>query len=164
MNALDIIILLCFIPAIITGLKKGLVTQIFEIVSVIAGTWLSYRFSGLLCKYLAPYIETSEPILHIIAFVIIMIVAVLFFRLIGKGVETIVKLVLLGWLNKLLGVVFAILKVGLILGLIIIVFNTINAQVGIVKEEVLSSSVLYEPLKNAAYSVFPYFKELLTKI
>ncbi len=164
MNALDIIILLCFIPAIITGLKKGLVTQIFEIVSVIAGAWLSYRFSGLLCKYLAPYIETSEPILHIIAFVIIMIVAVLFFRLIGKGVETIVKLVLLGWLNKLLGVVFAILKVGLILGLIIIVFNTINAQVGIVKEEVLSSSVLYEPLKNAAYSVFPYFKELLTKI
>ncbi|MDT3357430.1 MAG: CvpA family protein [Bacteroidota bacterium] len=164
MNALDIIILLCFIPAIITGLKKGLVTQIFEIVSVIAGAWLSYRFSGLLCKYLAPYIETSEPILHIIAFVIIMIVAVLFFRLIGKGVETIVKLVLLGWLNKLLGIVFAILKVGLILGLIIIVFNTINAQVGIVKEEVLSSSVLYEPLKNAAYSVFPYFKELLTKI
>ena len=164
MNALDIIILLCFIPAIITGLKKGLVTQIFEIVSVIAGAWLSYRFSGLLCKYLAPYIETSEPILHIIAFVIIMIVAVLFFRLIGKGVETIVKLVLLGWLNKLLGVVFAILKVGLILGLVIIVFNTINAQVGLVKEEVLSSSVLYEPLKNAAYSVFPYFKELLTKI
>ena len=164
MNALDIIILLCFIPAIITGLKKGLVTQIFEIVSVIAGAWLSYRFSGLLCKYLAPYIETSEPILHIIAFVIIMIVAVLFFRLIGKGVETIVKLVLLGWLNKLLGVVFAILKVGLILGLVIIVFNTINAQFGIVKEEVLSSSVLYEPLKNAAYSVFPYFKELLTKI
>ena len=164
MNALDIIILLCFIPAIITGLKKGLVTQIFEIVSVIAGAWLSYRFSGLLCKYLAPYIETSEPILHIIAFVIIMIVAVLFFRLIGKGVETIVKLVLLGWLNKLLGVVFAILKVGLILGLVIIVFNTINAQVGLVKDEVLSSSVLYEPLKNAAYSVFPYFKELLTKI
>ena len=164
MNALDIIILLCFIPAIITGLKKGLVTQIFEIVSVIAGAWLSYRFSGLLCKYLTPYIETSDPILHIIAFVIIMIVAVLFFRLIGKGVETIVKLVLLGWLNKLLGVVFAILKVGLILGLVIIVFNTINAQVGLVKEEVLSSSVLYEPLKNAAYSVFPYFKELLTKI
>ena len=164
MNALDIIILLCFIPAIITGLKKGLVTQIFEIVSVIAGAWLSYRFSGLLCKYLPPYIETSEPILHIIAFVIIMIVAVLFFRLIGKGVETIVKLVLLGWLNKLLGVVFAILKVGLILGLVIIVFNTINAQVGLVKDEVLSSSVLYEPLKNAAYSVFPYFKELLTKI
>ncbi len=95
---------------------------------------------------------------------LLLIVAVLFFRLIGKGVETIVKLVLLGWLNKLLGVVFAILKVGLILGLIIIVFNTINAQVGIVKEEVLSSSVLYEPLKNAAYSVFPYFKELLTKI
>ena len=164
MNALDIIILLCFIPAIITGLKKGLVTQIFEIVSVIAGAWLSYRFSGLLCKYLAPYIETSEPILHIIAFVIIMIIAVLFFRLIGKGVETIVKLVLLGWLNKLLGVVFAILKVGLILGLVIIVFNTINAQVGLVKDEVLSSSVLYEPLKNAAYSVFPYFKELLTKL
>jgi len=164
MNALDIIILLCFIPAIITGLRKGLVNQIFEIVSVIAGAWLSYRFSGLLCKYLAPYIDASEPIMHVIAFVVIMIVTVLIFRLIGKGVEAIVKLVLLGWLNKLLGIVFAVLKIGLILGLIIIVFNTINSQVGIVKEEVLSSSVLYEPLKNLAYSIFPYFKELLTKI
>ena len=33
MNALDIIILLCFIPAIIQGVRKGLVCQIFDIVS-----------------------------------------------------------------------------------------------------------------------------------
>ncbi|MBO4817518.1 MAG: CvpA family protein [Bacteroidales bacterium] len=164
MNALDIIILLCFIPAIIQGVRKGLVCQIFDIVSVIAGAWLSYRFSGLLCKYAAPYIEASEALMHVIAFTVIMIAAVLIFRLIGKGVEAVVKLVLLGWLNKLLGVVFAVLKTGLILGILIILFNTVNAQFGIVKEEVLSSSVLYEPLKNAAYSVFPYFKELLTKI
>ena len=102
--------------------------------------------------------------MHVIAFTVIMIAAVLIFRLIGKGVEAVVKLVLLGWLNKLLGVVFAVLKTGLILGILIILFNTVNAQFGIVKEETLSSSVLYTPLKDAAYSVFPYFKELLTKI
>ena len=36
-----------------------------------------------------------------------------------------------------------------------------NIGIGIVSEEVLNESVLFPPIKNLAYTVFPYLKELL---
>jgi membrane protein required for colicin V production len=68
---------------------------------------------------------------------------------------------MLGWLNKLLGAVFSLLKCSLIIGLLIMVFNSINNTFNLVAEEELAKSVLYPPLKDIAYTVFPYLKEML---
>ena len=59
-------------------------------------------------------------------------------------------------------VIFSLLKAFLILGLIIIAFNSLNTTFGFVKPEVLADSVLYTPLKNLADTVFPYIKNMLT--
>ena len=84
--------------------------------------------------------------------------------LLGKLLEGILNLVMLGWVNKLFGVIFAFLKTALITGLIIMVFNSINASLELVSAETLSESVLYTPLKNFADSVFPYLKELAANL
>jgi membrane protein required for colicin V production len=69
---------------------------------------------------------------------------------------------MLGWLNKLLGVVFALLKTVLIVGLLIIAFTSVNDTFKFVQESVLNDSLLYPPLKKLAFEVFPYLKEILT--
>ena len=81
----------------------------------------------------------------------------------GKLTEKTIKIIMLGWLNKLLGVVFSMLKCMLILGFLIIVFNTINAQFDLVSRADLDKSLLYGPIEKIANSVFPYLKELITK-
>ena len=68
---------------------------------------------------------------------------------------------MLGWLNKLLGIAFAFLKTALIVGLVIMLFNSLNDNFHLIQEETLAESVLYGPLKNLAYTVFPYLKEML---
>ena len=68
---------------------------------------------------------------------------------------------MLGWLNKLLGVVFALLKTGLIVGLVIMAFSSLNDTFSLVKPETLSQSVLYSPLKNTANEVFPYLRDII---
>ena len=70
---------------------------------------------------------------------------------------------MLGWLDKILGIIFAIIKTALILGLLIILFNTLNIQFNIIKSDILVESVVYTTLKNFAYTIFPYLKELLFK-
>ena len=70
---------------------------------------------------------------------------------------------MLGWLDKLLGAVFAVLKASLVLGILIILFNTLNSAFNIVPESATDGSVLYGTLKRISYTVFPYFKELLFK-
>lgn len=160
MSILDVILLICFIPALIQGLKKGFISQVISIVSLIAGVWMSFEFSTAVSVWLAQYVEASEKLLKIASFAIIMIGVFIILGIVGKSLEGILKFVMLGWLNRLLGVVFAFIKTGLVIGIVIILFNSLNNSLNLVSEETLAQSVLYPPLKDMAYTIFPYLKEI----
>lgn len=161
MNVLDIILLLCFVPAIIGGLRRGFIAQVVAIISIILGIWLSFKFSAVLSGWLGQWIEAGEQVLHVISFAVIMILAILALAAVGKLIEATVKIILLGWLNRLLGLIFALLKYALIIGLLLMLFNSLNGQFHLVNQKVLDSSLLYGPLLNLANSVFPYLKALI---
>lgn len=163
MATLDIIILICFIPAIIRGLQKGFIEQAIALVSLILGAWLAFHFSTSISAWLQPYLDVSETVLNIVSFVLIVLVVVILLFLLGKFLTGIVKLVMLGWLDRILGLVFALLKAALIVGIAIVLFDTLNLKFEFVKDEVLDASVLYNPIKDLAYTIFPYLKELLFK-
>lgn len=163
MSTLDIIILVCFIPAIIRGLQKGFIEQAVALVSVVLGAWLAYHFSSEVSVWLQPYLEVSGTVLNVISFAIIVTVVIILLFLLGRFLTGIVKLVFLGWLDKLLGIIFAILKTALIVGLVVILFDTLNSKLEFVKPETLDSAVLYNPVKDFAYLVFPYLKALIFK-
>ena len=69
---------------------------------------------------------------------------------------------MLGWLNRVLGALFATLKWLLVMGLISIAFNEVNQALGLVKPEVIAGSHLYTFIVSFADLVFPYFKSLMT--
>ena len=161
MNILDIILLICFIPAAIHGFQKGFISQVIAIISIIAGVWLSVQFASEVTVWLAQYIQGSEQVLKVVSFALIFIAVIAGLALLGRLVEGTVKLIMLGWLNRLLGVVFSLVKASLIVGLIIMAFCSLNNTFQFVSEDVLNQSVLFPPLKNMAYTVFPYLKDLL---
>lgn len=161
MNTVDIILLICFIPALVQGFRKGFISQIIAIISIILGAWLSFRFASEVSVWLAQYITGSEQILKVTAFALILTAVIIGLALIGKLLESTFELVMLGWLNKLLGAAFSLVKAGLLIGLAIMVFCSLNNTFSLVSEEVLKESVLFPPLKDMAYTVFPYLKELL---
>ena len=160
MGTLDIILLVCFIPAVITGVAKGFVEQVVALASVILGAWLAFRFSTNLAEWLGPTFSIDGKLLHIICFAIIVILTIILLHLAGRLLAGVLKLAMLGWLNRLLGFVFAIFKAALVLGLLIMVFEGFNAQWNIVKPEVLADSPVYMALKGFAAKVFPYLKSL----
>ena len=162
MNILDIILLICFVPAIIQGIRKGFIAQAISIVSIIFGVWASARFANMVSVWIGQYITASEQVLKVVAFALILIIVFLVLAALGKLIEATFKLVMLGWLNRLLGVIFALLKTGLIVGLAIMAFDSINNTFKFVQESVMESSILYPPLKSLAYEICPYIKDMLT--
>ena len=162
MNILDIIILICLIPSLIQGLRKGLISQAISIISLIAGIWASARFADIVGVWLAQYITASEQVLKLVSFAIVMIVVFIILGLIGKLLDGIIKLVMLGWMNRLLGAAFALAKAILILGLLMLVFNSLNANFNFVDPQVIEESVLYPILKGISDTVFPYLKSIIT--
>ena len=160
-SVMDIILLICFIPAIIQGLRKGFIAQAVSIISIIAGLWAASQFTETVAEWGSQYLAVSEQAMNIIAFALIMIVVFLALGLVGKLLEGLFKMVLLGWVNRLLGLAFALLKTALIVGLLVIIFSSVNESLQLVEESVLNESMLYPPFKKFAFDVFPQIKELL---
>ena len=162
MAILDIVLLLCFIPAVVKGLSKGLINELISLVSILLGAWLAFKFSGVVSTWLSQYLQLDPKVVNVIAFAIIVILVILLLYFIGQLLTKVVKITTLGWLNRLLGMVFGILKVALVLGLVIMVFAGINAKWGIVKSSTLDDAVIYNALKHFAETVFPYLKSFVT--
>ena len=161
MNVIDIIILVFCIPALFHGFSKGFVSQAISLIALVLGVWLSFKFSVPFGDWLKSFADLPGTVLHIIAFALILTIVMLVLTLIGKAIEKVVKLAMLGWLNKLLGIVFALLKAVLIIGLVIIIFDAIYNLIPFVSSDTLNESVLYNPIKSIANTVFPFLKELI---
>ena len=161
MNIIDIIILCCCIPAVIHGISKGFINQAFSLVALVLGVWLSFKFSASVGNWLASFADLPASILHLIAFCLVLLVVIAITKLVGKAVESLFKVVLLGWLDKLLGVVFSILKAFLIIGLVVILFDSVNSHIPFVPAKTLDESILYHPIKAIADVIFPFLKELI---
>lgn len=161
MNPIDIILAIFLLLAIIQGIRKGFVVQVASLLAIVAGVWAAFKFSSLLADLLAPHIDAARQMVIVVAFIILLVVVIVVIRLLGKLLKGVLKIILLGWLDKLLGVFFALLKMGLILGVIICIFDCLNSNLQMVSSETLGSSVLYQAIREAVSSVFPYLKELI---
>ena len=162
MAILDIILLLCFVPAIVSGISKGFVKQVVDFVAILAAAWAAFHFSTVLSGWLGQYITLDKTVLDVISFVLIIIAAALLFNLVGALITKALNALSLGFLNRLLGLVFAILKVALILGLVILLFESLNSTLHLVKPEVTENAVVYNALKDAADKIFPILKTFVS--
>ncbi|MCQ2119011.1 MAG: CvpA family protein [Bacteroidales bacterium] len=163
MNFVDIAILVCCVPALIHGISKGFIKQAIALLSLVLGAWLAFKFSEPVGDLLQNYIEIPGTVIHIIAFALIMVLVTVVLKLLGNILEKTVKFVMLGWLDKLLGVVFAFIKVTLIIGLLAIMIDSVRETFQIENWKVFDESLLYQPLKDIADTVFPYLKQLIFK-
>lgn len=163
MSVLDIILCICMALSVVQGVIRGFTEQVVALVAIILGTWVAFRFSKLICSLLLPYLHISEQVLYVLVFILMIILVIIVIHLLGKIIKASIRFIMLGWLDRLLGAVFSLFKAVLIIGILIILFNTLNVTFRIVPEEYLSDSAVYPVLKRIAYGVFPYFKELLFK-
>ena len=163
MATLDIILLVCFLPGIIRGLSKGFLEQALALVGIVLSVWAAFHFSALVSTWLKPYLTVSETVLNVISFALILVAVSLVALLAAKLLTKVVELAMLGWLDKVLGLVFAVAVNALAIGVVIILFDTLNVKFGFVKSEVLDQSIVYTSLRDLCYLVFPYLKQLLFK-
>ena len=163
MATLDIILLICFIPGIIRGISKGFLEQALSLVGIVLSVWAAFKFSALVCGWLKPYLSLSETTLNVVAFALILIAVCIVVLLVAKLLTKVLEMSMLGWLDKILGLVFALVVNGLLLGAFVILFVTLNLKFGFVKPEVLDGSIVYTTLRDFCYLVFPYLKAFFFK-
>ena len=159
MAVIDIIILILLLLAVIKGLKDGLIRQAGGIAGLFIGVILAGRFSALLAGWLGQWINASENIVKIIAFVLIIIATCLCMHLLGKLLEKIIAT--LGWVNRILGMVLSIATTVLLIGVLLSLIEYVNdTWFTLVPKDTLAESKGVQIITSITDSVFPYIKDL----
>ncbi len=161
MNTFDIIISALLIFGFIRGLLKGLFVEIASLVALIAGVYGAIHFSYFVGNLLAEYVSWEERYITIISFAITFGIIVLVIGLFGKMFTKIANFASLGFINKIFGGVFGVLKIGFILSIVLLVFTKLNNTIPFISSEQKEASILYEPIKNLAPMLFPNFLKVV---
>jgi len=155
MNVLDIILGSLLLFGLVRGIMKGLFVEVASIVALILGVYGAIYFSDFAAAFLENRVDWDEKYINITAFAITFIVIIVVIALAGKALTKIADFASLGILNKLLGGVFGALKIGLILSIVLIIFNKMNSNIPLIEDHELEDSLLYKPVKSIAPIIFP---------
>jgi membrane protein required for colicin V production len=158
MNFLDIIILIPVAIFVFKGLKNGLIIEVASLsalfLGIYAGIYLSDFVSGLLIKHF--YLNANYT--SAVAFILIFIAVIILVRFIAKAIEKVIDMTTLGFINKLLGAVFAVLKVLFLISLVFYVINKIDSNEKLITSKSKSRSVFYKPVSDIAPMAIPMIK------
>lgn len=159
MNYLDIIIGLILILSAFRGLKKGLIAELTSLAAIIFGILGAINFSHISDDFLMKHFNLESGNMNIVSFITTFIVIVILVHIVGNSVGKLVQAAMLGWFNKAVGLVFGVLRSALVIGVILLLFDTIDKDMHILSPKVKAESRLYEPVKNFAPSILPFFEE-----
>jgi membrane protein required for colicin V production len=114
MNWVDWVILATLAVSVLAGLMKGAVRSVFSIIGLVAGFVVASRESGAMGVVLSGWMP--EAIAGPLGFVLVFLGIALAFALAGWLLRNLLKTLLLGWFDRLLGVLLGVLRAGAIVG------------------------------------------------
>ena len=100
---IDILLLILLALAVYKGWTKGLIMAVFVFISYFVALALAFHFSGTVEGYLRTHSSSDSKWFSFLSFILVLIAGIIAVRLVGKFIEKSAELILLGLLNKLLG-------------------------------------------------------------
>ena len=155
MNVFDVVITVFLLFGFIRGLMKGLFIEVASLVALIGGVWGSIHFSYFIGDFLKESVSWSEKKIALAAFAITFILIIIVVSLLGRFLTKLADLAALGMVNKILGGLFGLVKIGLVLSILFIFFDRMNSTISFIDKKTLDESILYSPVKNIAPTIFP---------
>lgn len=155
MNLFDVVFALLFCIAIYSGVKRGLIMQVAALLSILLGVYIAAKFSGMLASWITGFGVGTQAV-FIASFALTFVGVLILARLAGHVAQKIVHLALLGWLNRLLGVVFSLVKMALIISIALFIINTIDNELHFMPRGQVGKSKLYAPLSKLSPALLPY--------
>lgn len=156
MNYFDIVILAFLLFAFVRGIIKGFFAEVAGLLALIGGVYFAINYSYQVVYWLEKTkLDWSHQTFKIVGFALTFIIVALGIIFIGKFFTKLADITALGMVNKLMGGLFGVLKVGLILSVLLVLFDRVNNNITFIEEKVLEDSQLYEPVKNISALIFP---------
>jgi membrane protein required for colicin V production len=155
MNWLDIVLAIPLLWFTYKGFKNGFVIELASLAALVLGIFIALHFSFYAEDYLKDNFEIGEKYLYIISFAITFIIVAVVVFIIGKIVHKLINIIALGFLNRLAGGTFGLIKCAIVLSVILYFLNGFDHDSSLIKPEIKKGSYLYEPVESIVPIIIP---------
>ena len=164
---IDILFAILIVFAVIRGFQKGLIVALFSFVAFFIGLAAALKLSAIVAGYIGKSVKVSDQWLPIISFAVVFIIVIILVRLGAKLIEKSAQAVMLGWINRVGGILFYLI-------IYITIFSVLlfyAEQLNLLQAETINKSVVYKYVQpwgpkiiNAFGQLIPIFKNMFTQL
>ncbi|MBC7948425.1 MAG: CvpA family protein [Chitinophagaceae bacterium] len=164
---LDLIFVVILVLAIFKGFRRGLIVGIFSFVAIIIGLAAAIKLSTIAAAYIGDAVKISDAWLPILSFAVVFIIVVLLVRLGANAIQRTVEFAMLGWVNRLGGIILYAALYITVLSVLIFYAEKIH----LIKQPTIDNSLTYSFIQpwgpkaiNAFGVVIPWFKDMFLEL
>ena len=159
MNLLDIILAVLLLFGLVRGFMNGLFVEIASLLALIVGIFGAIHFSTFTATLFEDKVDWDDNYVSIVSFAITFVVIVVVIGLAGKALTKLANFAFLGLVNKILGAIFGMLKIGLMVSIALNIFTNLNDTIPFMDKKDIDESILYEPVVSISTKLYPAIKE-----
>lgn len=159
MSWLDILILLPLLVGLVIGIKRGLIIELTNLISIIAGVVCARLLSAPVAAWIAQQFTWPEAVCSVVAYTLLFLISTILLYLLGKLLTKLFKAVKLGWLNRLLGGVFGLAKYAIIVLFVVLCVHQLDTQFQFLQEDLKEESVVYKAVIPLSENTWYTMKE-----
>ncbi len=127
MNPFDILIIVILGYSLVRGLFRGLVKEVASIIGVLGGFYAAYTYYQVLAGLLAGLLH-DQAYRNILSFLIIFCGVLIIIGVFGVIIKYLLNIAFLGWIDRIGGVLFGVLKGVLIVSILFITLTAFLPQ------------------------------------
>lgn len=164
---IDIVFAILMVLAIIKGFQRGLIVAVFSVLAFIVGLAAAMKLSSVVADQVGEVVKVSERWLPVISFAIVFIGVVLLVRWLARIIEKTVTFSMLGWLNRLGGILLYTVLYLIILSIVLFYAEQLN----LIKADTIQSSVTYSFIKpwgpkaiDGFGRIIPFFSDMFVEL
>lgn len=154
---IDVIFLLLISLACFRGMKKGLVRSLLSFIAVFIGMAAAMKLSSSVAAYLTEAGWENRIWLPFVSFVLVMAVVFIGIQWIGKIVEKTAEMLMLGWINKLGGILIYLFLYGLMFSALL----HYGKQLHLISDATIETSHFYPFIGPLAEDVFLWIGKII---
>lgn len=137
------------------GFSNGFFLELASLISFIIGVYIAIKFSDNIGNWFITNYAFSEKIAKITAFIVTLLVVIVAIHLLAKIFTRLFSFAFLGWLNTILGGLFAVIKTALLLGIVLGLFQKINSNYFFMSKETQEKSIFISPCLKTSTILLP---------
>lgn len=164
---IDIIFFILLLSAAYKGYSRGFILSAMSFFAIIIGLAAAVKLSTVVANWLRESTNISSQWLPFLSFAIAMIGVMVLLRMVANVLQKSVEFLLMGWANKIAGILFYTIIYTLIFSVVLFYAE----KMGVLKQDMIASSKCYPFVQpfgikviNGLGKIVPLFKDLFTQL